>query len=164
MTDLWAANPPSPFFMNTQTTFNRAAASDVLKRFSEAPHRGGYREATWLRDLLLIAWVIYHPERLAELFRITWNEANTGHLFKDDAGNWTYRNIHAGDAMQRSTYTIAQPVAGLIEPYLASRQLLLKKESESFFYMPSNHLQHRVNTLLEKYFGRAVSFSELRSL
>lgn len=148
----------------TTTIFNRAAANDVLQRFAKATHRGGYREATWLRDLLLLAWVFYHPERLAELFRITWNADNTGHLFKDDAGTWTYHNIHAGQAMQHSRYAIAQPVAGLIEPYLNSRHLLLKKESDVLFYMPSNHLHHRVNTLLEQYFGRAVSFSELRSL
>ena len=148
----------------TTTIFNRAAANDVLTRFAEAPHRGGYREATWLRDLVLLAWVFYHPERLAEFFRITWNEANTGHLFKDDAGNWTYQNINAGHAMQHSRYALAQPVAGLIEPYLNSRNLLLKKESDALFYMPSNHLQHRVNALIEQYFGRAVSFSELRSL
>lgn len=150
--------------MNTTTIFNRAAANDVLKRFAEAPHRGGYREATWLRDLLLLAWVFYHPERLAELFRITWKADNTGRLFKDAAGNWTYRNVDAGHAMQNSMYAIAQPVAGLIEPYLEARPLLLKRESDELFYMPSNHLQHRINTLLEKYFGRAVSFSELRTM
>ena len=124
----------------------------------------GYKEAVWVRDLLLMSWVLYHPERLAELFRITWNTDNNGHLFKDDAGHWTYHNILAGHAMQHSRYAIAQPVAGLIEPYLNARNLLLKKASDSLFYMPSNHLQHRVNTLLETYFGRAVSFSELRDL
>lgn len=100
----------------------------------------------------------------AELFRITWNEANTGHLFKDDAGNWAYHNINAGHVMQHSMYAIAQPVAGLIEPYIASWHLLLKKESEALFYMPSNDLQRRVNTVIEQYFGPAVSFSEPRSL
>lgn len=151
--------------MNTTIIFNRAAANDVLKRFAEAPHRGGYREATWLRDLLLLAWIFYHPERLAELFRITWNADNTGHLFKDASGNWTYHNIHAGHAMQHSAYNLAQPVSCLIEPFLIkARPQLLRKESDSLLNMPSNHIHHRINTLIERHFGRTVSFGELRSL
>jgi hypothetical protein len=150
--------------MNTTQIFNRAAATNILKRFAQTSHRGGYSEAIWLRDLTLLAWIFHHPERLAELFRITWKKDNTGHLFKEPAGNWMYHNVQAGHAMLFSQYAIAQPVACLIEPYLQARPLLLKKESDSLFYMPSNHLQHRINTLLERNFGRAVSFSEIRGL
>jgi hypothetical protein len=153
-----------PYLMNKNTLFNRAAANDLLRKIAEAPHRTGYREAIWTRDLLLISWVLFYPERLAELFRITWKSDNTGHLFKDAGGNWTYHNIHAGDAIKNSAYVIARPVSVLIGPYLDAREALLKRESDSFFYMPSNHMQHRINTLIEFHFGREVTFSELRSI
>ena len=117
-----------------------------------------------MRDLLLMTWVIHHPMRLAELFRIAWRSDNTGHLFKDDEGAWSYRNINAGSAMLHSAYKLARPLAGLIEAYIAMRPQLLKKDTDALFYMPSTHLNHRVNTLMKIHFGRAVSFSELRTL
>jgi hypothetical protein len=148
----------------TPTLLNRALANEVLRKIADTPNKSGYREAVQLRDLLLMSWVLHHPERLTELSRITWQPDNSGHLFKDASDNWIYHNIHAGYAMQHSTYAIAKPVVCLIEPYLKARPLLIKKKSDSLFYMPSNHMHLRINTLLEKHFGRAVGFSELRQL
>lgn len=149
-----------------QQPFNRAAANEILRKLADSqPREGTYWHAAWVRDLLLMSWAFYHPNRIAELYCATWKIDNSGHVFTQAVGRWFYRNIHAGYASKIGAYELAQPAAEMLALYLAcARAQLLKKESDLLLNMPSNHVNHRINTLIEKHFDRPVKFSELRKL
>ena len=152
--------------MTETTIFDRAAATSVLRKIADAaPREGTYWHGAWLRDLLLMSWVLYHPQRIAQLFRMTYQADNSGHLFKNDLQGWSYRTPTSGHVTRVDEYALAEPVACLIEPYLElARPRLLRKANDSLFNMPSNHMHRRIGTLLKDHSGRAVSFGELREL
>lgn len=153
--------------METFTPISIADAQGVMNAIAVAqPKSGAYAKARWLRDLLLMAWTFHHPERIAEFFRITWRSDNTGRLFLDEEGAWCYRNVDADAvAMSKSTYRLAQPVAAYIPAYLEhARPVLLRKDGDSLFCMPSNHIHKRHGEIFLFHLGRNVGYAELRDL
>jgi hypothetical protein len=130
------------------------------------PKTGERHQARWVRDKLLIAWALHHPERIAEFFRATWKPDNTGHIRRHLDGFWTYRNPAVSPQGAASNeYRLAQLVADVLPVYVEhARPLLLKPGDDTLLGMPSNHIQVRLGNMLKTHLGRAVTYSELREL
>lgn len=130
------------------------------------PKTGERHQARWVRDKLLIAWALHHPERIAEFFRATWKADNTGHIRRQPDGFWTYQNpALSSEAAARNKYKLAPPVTDMLPVYVEhARPLLLKPEDDTLLGMPSNHIQVRLGNILKTHLGREVSYSELREL
>ncbi len=128
----------------------------------EAP-RSGYWQAAWVRDLLLVAWAAHHPQRLPELWRVTWRADNSGSLQQAADGGWLYVPTSAApSAMRRSEYRLAGLVADLAGLYvIEARPRLLRRPSDSLLLMESNHVQRRLCTLFGRHLGREVSMSNI---
>ena len=97
------------------------------------PKTGERHQARWVRDKLLIAWALHHPERIAEFFRATWKDDNTGHIRRQPDGFWTYQNpALSAEATARNKYRLAQPVTDVLPVYVEhARPLLLKPEDDT---------------------------------
>lgn len=130
------------------------------------PKTGERHQARWVRDKLLMAWALHHPERIAEFFRATWKTDNTGHIRRQPEGFWAYRNPSvSAEAAARSEYRLAPPVEDVLPAYVEhARPLLLKPGDDTLLGMPSNHIQVRLGNMFKTHLGREVSYSELRAL
>lgn len=130
------------------------------------PKTGERHKARWVRDKLLIAWALHHPERIAEFFRATWKPDNTGHIRRQSEGFWIYCNpaVSSNEA-SKNKYMLAQSVGEVLPFYVEhARSLLLKPEEETLLGMPSNHIQVRLGNIFKRHLGREVTYSELREL
>lgn len=146
-----------PISPDEALTVLRAVRSDP-----EAP-RSGYWQAAWVRDLLLVAWAANHPERLPELWRVTWRADNSGSLQQAEGGTWLYVPPSASPSNgRRGEYRLAGLVADLAGLYMTeARPQLLRRSSDSLFLMDSNHLQRRLCALFGRHLGREISMSNI---
>lgn len=152
--------------MTAQQQLTRAAVEAVLMRVAECPPRvGTYDHARWYRDLLLLAWVLHHPRRTPELPYLTWQSDNSGHVYLAASGAWMYRDIRSTVDPMRASYRLASPVVEILVAYFdVARNKLVKAESDSLFGMACGHLEHRLMTLIGRYFSREVSMPEVIAL
>lgn len=137
----------------------------VLRAVRDDPTapKSGYWQAAWVRDLLLAAWAVHHPERLPELWRVTWRADNTGSLQEAADGRWLYVPTSASPSnARRGEYRLASLVADLTSLYvIEARPRLLRQPSDSLLLMESNHLQRRLCTLFTRHLGREVCMSNI---
>ena len=152
--------------MTARQPLTRSAVETVLMRVVECPPRvGTYDHARWHRDILLLAWVLHHPRRTPELPFITWKPDNSGHAYLSENSRWMYRDIKSTVDPMRASYRLATPVAEVLTAYLdGARNKLVKAESDSLFSMQSGHLQYRLLTLIERYYGKEVGMAEVLAL
>lgn len=153
--------------MSTAMAITREEAHGALVAIATScPKTGDVAQARWQRDVLLMAWALYHPERIAEFFRVTWQPDNTGHIREGPHGCWLYRNVAAApDAATKSEYRLAPQVESLLPAYLTNaRPKLVKPSTDMLLNMPSNHIQTRLGNLLMRHLGRGVTYSDLRQL
>jgi hypothetical protein len=149
--------------MNRPVSQDEALA--VLRAVRDDPEApsSGYWQAAWVRDLLLVAWAAHHPERLPELWRVTWRADNSGSLQEAADGGWLYvPNSVSPSSRSRGEYRLASLVADLAGLYvIEARPRLLRRPSDSLLLMEANHLQRRICTLFARHLGREVSMSNI---
>jgi hypothetical protein len=144
------------------STGEALAVLHAVRDDPEAP-KSGYWQAAWVRDLLLVAWAAHHPERLPELWRVTWRADNSGSLKHLADGGWLYAPTGtSAPSGRKGEYRLASLVADLAGLYLAeARPKLLRRPSDRLLLMESNHLQRRLCTLFGRHLGREVTMSNI---
>lgn len=110
----------------------------TLKR--NPPWRTGTkRYAVWLRDVLLLSWLIANPLRVNHFSTMTYRRDNTGHLYQDAAGSWHYRCTAAEFKNSPGDYDVSLPdfVREAIEAYLRDARPLLAGATEGdYVFLP----------------------------
>lgn len=100
---------------------------------------GTKRYAVWLRDVLLLSWLIANPLRVGHFAPMTYRRDNTGHLYQDAGGRWHYRCTAAEFKNSPGDYdvSLADFVGTAIEDYLRNGRPLLAGASDGdYVFLP----------------------------
>ena len=103
------------------------------------------RHAVWLRDVLLLSWLIANPLRVSHFATMTYRRDNTAHLYQDAAGAWHYRCTAAEFKNSPGDYDVSLPdfVGRAIEDYLRDgRPLLAGATDGDYVFLPEKFANH----------------------
>lgn len=97
-----------------------------LKR-NPPPLNSRKRRAVWLRDILLLSWLIANPLRVHHFSVMTYRSDQTGDLYRTESGVWHYRCLSSDFKNEPGDYDVSLPdfVGEAIEQYLAEGRPLL---------------------------------------
>lgn len=100
---------------------------------------GTKRYAVWLRDVLLLSWLIANPLRVSHFATMTYRRDNTGHLYQTAEGTWHYRCSAAEFKNSPGDYDVSLPdfVGQAIADYLKDgRPLLAGAADGDYVFLP----------------------------
>lgn len=100
---------------------------------------GTKRYAVWLRDVLLLSWLIANPLRVSHFATMTYRRDNTGHLYQTAEGTWHYRCSAAEFKNSPGDYDVSLPgfVGQAIADYLKNgRPLLAGAADGDYVFLP----------------------------
>lgn len=100
---------------------------------------GTKRHAVWLRDVLLLSWLIANPLRVSHFATMTYRRDNTAHLYQRADGTWHYRCTAAEFKNSPGDYDVSLPtfVGQAIADYLQNgRPLLAGATDGDYVFLP----------------------------